>query len=525
VDRDGDREERVSPASAPAAKAVLVHGPPHGEVDFLNLGLAYLQAVLRAAGHETVCHDVCFAEHHAGTDFYDEYILDLSRRIGGGVGDGVDPRLLLEVVHPEAFDRLSPFAETIVRKVDERLARVRDDGEVFLFSVNVLTQYFAAGLAARLRQLGKRTAAGGPNLGFGPLRDLLLRAGAFDAVVAGDGEGVVVPLVAELASRSEPAPLPGVYRLTAEGEVVGLPPAPPLAVDALPYPSLAGMTLTYFVPILASRGCPRRCAFCSETSKARFRQRAAPAVVAEMEWAAAQYGKRNFHFHDDLINASAAWTDEFCGALLERGHRFTWESFCGPEGLTPARLDTMRRAGCVLLKLGVQSFSERVLGRMRRRPDVDAIKEAIVHGARIGISMRYDMLTCFPGETDEDHRRNLQVIEELYAQTNAVAFSPNPFYLSIGSETEMRAPDFGISLRYFDPGTLPAPLQGLVQAAGRFPVGFAHGIGPDTVRRRLDDLGNALKAHGIDYLYLGQQQRPSGGRRPGPPAPPAGRRR
>jgi hypothetical protein len=488
-------------------RVVLVHCPPHGEVDFLNIGLAYLQAVLERDGLETTFHDISFVEHREETDFYDDYILELSRSIGGGVGDGVDPGLLLQVVRPELFDRLSPIASTIVRKVEEYLPKVRDSGEVFLFSVNVLTQYFAAGLASRLRALGKRTAAGGPNLGFQPLRRLLLRAGIFDAVVQGDGEGVVTALVERLARGEEPA-LPGVSRLGPRGDVVETPPKTPPLLDRLPPPSLRGMTLTYFVPILASRGCPRPCAFCSEPGKGRLRQRAAEDVVAEMESSAMRYHDGNFHFHDDLINASPVWIDRFASRLRGRGGRFTWESFCGPEGLTPERLDAMAGSGCVLLKLGVQSFSDRVLRLMRRRPAAAAIREAIIHGDRIGISMRYDLLTGFPGETEAEHRRNLEGIEDIFSRTKGVHFSPNPFYLSLGSETHLRAGAYGITLRHFEPGGLPAPLRDLVRSCGEFPVGFRYGIPQETVRRRMKELGASLKRHGRDYLYLGQTAKP-----------------
>lgn len=497
------------PSAAPHSRArvVLIHSPPHGEVDFLNIGLAYLQAVLERAGVETTFFDLCFEEHHAGTDFYDEYVLELSKNIGGGVGDGVDPRLLMEVLHPEAFDRVSPVAEAILRKVETHLPRVQDAGEVFLFSINVLTEYFAAALAYRLRALGKPTAAGGPNLGFAPLRQLMLRCGAFDAVVEGDGEGVVEALVQQLAD-GQASLLPGVTRLRADGEPEYQPPAAPLPADALPYPSLAGMTLTYFVPILASRGCPRRCAFCSETNKARYRFRSPEDVVGEMEWAAARYANTNFHFHDDLINGSATWIDRFCELLVERRHRFTWESFCCPEKLTPARLDAMRAAGCVLLKLGVQSFSPRVLRLMRRKPDVDGIEQAIVHGSKLGISMRYDMLTCFPGETEEDHRENLARIRSIFDRTEGVHFSPNPLYLSIGSSTQAEPDRYGISLQYFDPETLPRDLRWPVAASGQFPTGFSYGISQDVVQARMRDLGDILKQEGKDYLYLGQTEVP-----------------
>ncbi|MCX5796980.1 MAG: radical SAM protein [Elusimicrobia bacterium] len=489
------------------ARVVLVHCPPHGETEFLNIGLAYLQAVLEREGFETAFHDISFAEHRAETDFYDDYVLGLSRRIGGGVGDGVDPGLLLQVVRPELFGRLCPVAAAIVRKVEEYLPSVRESGEVFLFSVNMMTQYFAAALAYRLRASGKRTAAGGPNLDFRPLRHLLLRSGSFDAVVQGDGEGVVAALVERLALGQEPA-LPGVSRLDARGEVAQTPPGPLPALDSLPRPSWRGMNTNDFVPILASRGCPRPCGFCSEPGKGRFRQRAVEGVAAEMEAAAARRGHGNFHFHDDTINASPAWVDRFTARLRERGGRFAWESFCGPDGLTPERLEAMARSGCVLLKLGVQSFSDRVLRLMRRRPAAAAVRQAIINGDRLGISMCYDLLAGFPGETEADHRRTMDWAEDIFARTKLVQFSPNPFYLSLGSETHLRARDYGITLKDFDCGALPAPLRGLARACGEFPVGFRYGIPRPTVRRRIAEMGASLKRHDKDYLYLGQTALP-----------------
>ena len=481
-----------------------MHCPPHGEVEFLNIGLAYLQAALERGGWQTAFHDISAEEHRAGTDFYDQFMLEMSRGIGGDMGDGVDPALLLQVVRPELFRRLSPTAEIIVRKVEEQLPQVRGSGEVFLFSVNMLTQYFAAGLAFRLRALGGRTAAGGPNLGFRPLRHLLLR---FDAVVQGEGEGVVTALVGRLARGEEPA-LPGVSRLGPGGAVAEAAPAAPPPVDSLPRPSLRGMTHNDFTPMLAGRGCPRPCAFCSEPGKGRFRQRRAEDVVAEMESAAQRWGNPNFHFHDDTINASTVWVDRFAAILRARGGGLRWESFCGPDGLTPLRLGAMARSGCVLLKLGVQSFSDRLLRLMGRRGQAAAIRKAIILGDRLGISMRYDLLTCFPGETEADHRLTMECVEDIFSRTKAVQFSPNPFYLSLGSRTHLRARDYGITLRHFDPGSLPAPLRGLVSACGEFPIGYRYGISQKTVRRRMRELGAILKRYDRDYLYLGQRTLP-----------------
>ncbi|MBI5534491.1 MAG: B12-binding domain-containing radical SAM protein [Deltaproteobacteria bacterium] len=489
-------------------RVALVHSPPHGEVPFRSIGLGYLQAAIERAGHDATTIDLSMEEDRAGTDFYQAYILYLSERVGA-MGDGPDPRILMQVTHPELFPELLPISRVILDKVDQHYERVQAAGEVFLFTLNALTQYFASALAMKLKKAGRRTAAGGPALTFEPLGRLLLGAGVFDAVVQGEGDGVIAPLVDALAARKT-ARLPGVSWLE-EGSITGLPPGPPIDLDALPRPSFRGTLIRDFVPILASRGCPHKCSYCSEPSHwPVYRFRSAEQVVAEMEWGAREYHDSNFHFHDDLINGNTPWLDRFTSVLIERKHGFRWESFCSPDGLTPERLDAMRRSGCVLLKLGVQSFAPHVLHSMRRGQNVEFVKTAILAAIRSGISMHYDMLTCFPTETEEDHRLNLQTIEEIYAESRDVYFSPNPFYLSLGSETMLQPSAYGITLVAFDPHTLPGKAAALVENAGSFPVSFTYGLPRETVMRRLSELGELLKKYNKDYLYLGKTKQDHG---------------
>jgi hypothetical protein len=233
-------------------------------------------------------------------------------------------------------------------------------------------------------------------------------------------------------------------------------------------------------------------------------------VIAEMEWGAHEYHNGNFHFHDDLINGNTPWLDRFTSTLIERNHKFTWESFCSPDGLTPDRLAAMRRSGCVLLKLGVQSFAPHVLQSMRRGQNVEFVKTAILAAIRSGISMHYDMLTCFPTETEEDHRLNLRTIEEIYSESRDVFFSPNPFYLSLGSETMLQPSAYGLTLVAFDSHTLPAPAAAMVDASGSFPVSFSYPLARETVLRRLSELGELLKKYNKDYLYLGKTKQDHG---------------
>ncbi len=493
-------------------QVTLVHSPPHGEVPFRSIGLAYLQAALLARGHEAGTIDLSLEEDRSGDDFYGEYIGHLSERVGA-MGDGPDPRILMEVVRPDLFADLLPVSRTILRKVERHLPRLLATEGPLLFTVNTLTVYFAAAMASRLRAAGRRTAAGGPACTFPPLRNLLLRCGAFDTVVQGEGDLVVAPLVDALCSLPTPS-VPGASWL--EDDVVrSLPPGAPGDLDALPMPSFLGTDVRDFVPVLSSRGCPHRCTYCSEPSHwGCHRTRSPESVVAEMVERAGEYGCGDFHFHDDLINGDLAWLDRFTSLLIEAERGFRWESFCAPEGLSAARLGQMRRSGCVLLKLGVQSFSPRVLGLMGRPRNVSFARAAILDAARSGISMHFDMLTCFPGETDEDHRLNVETIEGIFSERPDVYFSPNPFYLSLGSATMLEPDRYGMRLIDFDPDTLPAPAAEVVRASGRFPVSFASPIPREVVRQRLGELGGLLSRYGRDYLYLGKEKRDDGPARP-----------
>ena len=77
----------------------------------------------------------------------------------------------------------------------------------------------------------------------------------------------------------------------------------------------------------------------------------------------------------------------------------------------------------------VQSGSDAVLGRMRRRYTVCQFME-LVDELRSGcpdISIATDMICGFPGETDEDHAKSVELIRDLRADTvNITRFSARP---------------------------------------------------------------------------------------------------
>ena len=104
-----------------------------------------------------------------------------------------------------------------------------------------------------------------------------------------------------------------------------------------------------------------------------------------------------------------------------------------PNNLKPIvddLLDTMEdRRVYRFLHIPVQSGSDTVLKEMRRRYTADEFLSMVEHmRARYpDISISTDMISGFPGETDEDHRKSVELIRRLHADTvNITRFSVRP---------------------------------------------------------------------------------------------------
>lgn len=484
----------------------LVHPPPYGEVPFKNLGLCSVAAGLRRGGFETRYLDASERLHRQGRDFYDDLILRLSER----AGDMTDlPRLDLlgEVLFPDHGD--SALAATIRAQVKE-MGETLGEAQVAGVTFNTLTAYAAAALGRDLRARGVKVFMGGPMSGILPITELMLRLGAADAIVVGEGDLVASDVVTALVGGRpwDAQTIPGALRLV-DDEVRGAPPVALPSLDSLPRPELEGNVLDDFLPIGATRGCRRRCVYCSEPGIwTRFRKRSPSAVVEEMAERSVELGIVDFHFHDDLLNCSRRWFEELLGALAGRG--FTFESFFEPYGLDRSLLERLAEVGCRLIKYGVQSFSPAVLGTMGRPARIDAMTAVLVATYELGISTHFDMLIGHPGESDEDHRANLRAIEALYERTGErMYFSLNPYYVAAGSTIWSDPARFGVELIEATGEGLPAPLAAALRRGPAYPERYRSGLSRDQIMGRMAELGEILKRHDKDYLYLGQDHVPA----------------
>ena len=195
-----------------------------------------------------------------------------------------------------------------------------------------------------------------------------------------------------------------------------------------------GRTRTF---IKIQEGCDDVCAFCI-VPYVRGRERAAAIedVVAEAQ-ARASEGVQEIvltgtqpgaYGRDREDGTSAARLIE---SLLERTDvpRIRYSSI-QPQDITPQLLacwDDSRM--CRHFHLALQSGSEAVLERMRRRYRAQEFLEAVelIRSMVPGASVTTDIIAGFSGETEADHRATVSLMEEIqFTDVHVFPYSPRP---------------------------------------------------------------------------------------------------
>ena len=135
---------------------------------------------------------------------------------------------------------------------------------------------------------------------------------------------------------------------------------------AFPFP-LAGRPLRRWAYVLSARGCPHRCRHCSTVVRKsdgdRLRSRSPRLVVDEIASHLAA-GAEAIAFEDDTLLVDRRHFLAICDELVRRGLRVPWMANARPDELDEERVAAAAAAGAVLLKLGIETGTPRLIEAM-----------------------------------------------------------------------------------------------------------------------------------------------------------------
>ena len=188
------------------------------------------------------------------------------------------------------------------------------------------------------------------------------------------------------------------------------------------------------MPLLATRGCPYRCTFCSSPLMwtTRYDTREPAQVVDEIEGYVHRYRVENIDFYDLTAIIERDWILEFCRLLDARGLRITWQLPSGTrsEALDEPVLQAMQRSGCRNVSYAPESGSPRTLEAIKKKVKLDRLEASMRAAVRAGLNVKANILIGFPDEQRDDLRETLRFILRMARlgvhDVSVWTFSPYP---------------------------------------------------------------------------------------------------
>ncbi|MFQ5501517.1 MAG: B12-binding domain-containing radical SAM protein [Phycisphaerae bacterium] len=341
------------------ARVVLIYPKPN-QITFdtahsINLGLAYMAAVLEGRGHSVAVHD-CNLQPDAE--------LPVKLR---------EAELVCIYTITAAF-------KAVLRLAEEIKTRHNADCKIIL---------------------------GGPHPSARPLD--AFESCHVDYAAVGEGEILVCELVENLHNAAVRDTLSGLYYRSADGSIVGSGKAPyPPNLDELPFPAYHHFPHDLTTPtrptwidarrlrcgsMMTSRGCPFRCTFCTSAADQPFgkvfRAMSPGRVIDEIEWLVRDYGVNFVEFQDDVFNLITSRAEEICRLLIKKQLPIRWSIPNGisrVENITESFLRLCKDAGCVDAWFAAETGSDRIRNEIIFKQNTkEQVRRAVEASKRVGL--------------------------------------------------------------------------------------------------------------------------------------------
>lgn len=206
-----------------------------------------------------------------------------------------------------------------------------------------------------------------------------------------------------------------------------------LDINSLPWPedsdvsrldySIPGEPSCEFVELQAygSRGCPCMCSFCVASnlyySKPNWRPRNVTDLVNELRVMRMKYPALNGVFFDEEAhNVKKSYILDLCRELKSQGmDDFNIDAMCTYFSIDEEMLINMKQAGYYMLRVGIETASEKVAKNIRLggKFNIDKLRSVLYMAKDIGIKMYGTFTFGAPGSNLLEDEKTLRLMDEL----------------------------------------------------------------------------------------------------------------
>ncbi len=317
-----------------------------------------------------------------------------------------------------------------------------------LVGVTVPYQQSIPDAASLVRGLRRRGFVGHVVLGGHPptflFRELVRDYDGFDSLAVGEGEDTLVELMDALDRGQDWHPIQGLIAAESEQPLLRPHDCQPaelnpvcrpliLDLDALPFPSRdtlphylthqARMGRPRAASVLRSRGCYGNCSFCdirafyAMSPGPAWRTRSAGDVAEEMELLVSDYRVEIIRFWDDNFMGPGQRGYEAAEAMaheiVRRRLPVRLSLQCRVTDVEPELFRLLRDAGLYRVFLGVESMSQRQLDYFEKRSTTEQNRFALKVVEDLGLEVAVGYIMFDPDTTLEEFESNTRALSEL----------------------------------------------------------------------------------------------------------------
>lgn len=243
---------------------------------------------------------------------------------------------------------------------------------------------------------------------------LLRRFPQIEVICRGEGELTAPELLRVLQNEGKPGlgKVEGISFRNENGEIVHTKNRARITdLDSIPFPAFHKIDLSRYAGygMMSSRGCPYPCTFCSVAPVWNLESysRSPKNIAEEMEFLHREAGVGLFLFQDEFFVSGKRQVMEFCAELKRRNLSVKWKAFGRVNLVDEEMMRAMSDSGCVELRFGIESGSEKVLKEIKKGFSATEVLELVPKAIKYFPRVDVFYVWGFPFETIEDFQQSL----------------------------------------------------------------------------------------------------------------------
>ncbi len=200
--------------------------------------------------------------------------------------------------------------------------------------------------------------------------------------------------------------------------------------------------------ICSIRGCPYRCNYCASPfhwKRDMTQYRSPESVIDEMRYLKKNYWntKKDYdysasantdqkrkliikdntivYFVDDVFTVKKDRVKQILRMMIDQNLGMDWKCEARTDHLDEEICALMAEAGCVRVKLGFESGSERILRMIQKDETTDDMRKGVKMLKEAGVPFTAYFMAGFPDETDDDLKKTIDFAKEINADFYSIS--------------------------------------------------------------------------------------------------------